>query len=93
MVSIVNISNSDSNTNSDSAAKLVARPVTPLGILVQQLERIVSNAETESVSSEFKASLDRAFELVAGLEPYLEQCTTPESAALSQLTDRTQKED
>ena len=73
--------------------RLVARPVTPLGILVQQMEEILEAAQAESVSGEFKASLDRAFNLAAGLDPYLEDCTTSESAALANLSDRTQKED
>lgn len=70
-----------------------ARPVTPLGILVEQLEQIVNAAKTESVSTEFKTSLDKAYHLAAGLDPYLEACSTHESEALANLTARTQKED
>lgn len=51
------------------------------------------NSNSESISEEFKASLDRAFELAAGLDPYIEQCSTPESAALANLTEQTQRED
>ena len=69
------------------------RPVTPLGILVQQLEQIVEKAKTESVSTEFKTSLDEAYTLAAGLDPYLENCTTSESEALAELTRKTQEED
>lgn len=93
MVSVANISNSNLNNHTEQQVKLVVRPVTPLGILVQQLEKIVNNARTESVSDEFEASLNKAFKLAAGLDPYLEQCTTPESAALANLTDKTQRED
>ena len=70
-----------------------ARPVTPLGILVQQLEQLQAVAQNESVSLQFKAALTQATRLAAGLDPYLEACTTPESTALTQLTKATQQED
>ena len=73
--------------------KQSARPVTPLGILVEQLEQIVNTAKTESITSEFKTSLDAAYRLAAGLDPYLEKCTTSESKALANLTKKTQLED
>ena len=76
-----------------SAVPNVARPVTPLGILVQQLEQLQSDVENESVSAQFKAALAQATQLAAGLDPYIESCTTPESAALAQLTKATQQED
>jgi len=73
--------------------KQTARPVTPLGILVQQLEQIVNTAKTESITNEFKNALDAAYSLGAGLDPYLEECTTGESKALANLTQKTQEED
>ena len=73
--------------------KQTARPVTPLGILVQKLEQIVNAAKSESITEEFKTSLDAAYRLAAGLDPYLEECTTPESEALANLTHKTQVED
>ena len=73
--------------------KQTARPVTPLGILVQQLEQIVNKAEGESITEEFKTSLHAAYSLAAGLDPYLEDCTTPESEALANLAQKTQAED
>ena len=73
--------------------KQTARPVTPLGILVQQLEHIVNAAKAESITEEFKNALDAAYRLGAGLDPYLEQCTTNESEALANLTHKTQTED
>ena len=73
--------------------KQTARPVTPLGILVQQLEQIVDAAKAESITEEFKNALDAAYCLGAGLDPYLEQCTTNESEALANLTHKTQVED
>ena len=72
--------------------KQTARPVTPLGILVEQLEQIVNTAKSESITGEFKVSLDAAYRLAAGLDPYLEECTTAESEALANLTHKTQIE-
>ena len=92
MVSTANTSNVDIN-NSRLETTNVARPVTPLGILVQQLEQISQAAQNELVSAKFKTSLERAYQLAAGLDPYLEDCTTAESAALANLTNRTKKED
>lgn len=93
MVSTANTSDVNARNNSQQHGKKTARPVTPLGILVQQLEHIAHKAKTESVSPEFKLSLDKAYHLAAGLDPYVEACTTAESEALANLTDKTQKED
>ena len=93
---MVTANTSDVNASNNSESNEVqntARPVTPWGILVQQLEQISNQAKTESVSEEFKTSLKEAYDLAAGLDPYLENCTTSESAALAKLTERTQKED
>ena len=90
MVSTANVP--DVNDNNSEPSQLVARPVTPLGILVEQLEHLVDNAKSESVSAKFKEDLRHTYLLAAGLDPYLEDCTTPESAALANLTERTQKE-
>ena len=92
MVSTANTSN-NSEQNLENQSKNIPRPVTPWGILVEQLEQILEASKTESVSSEFKTSLSQAYSLAAGLDPYLEDCTTSESEALANLTDRTQKED
>ena len=93
MVTTADTSNVNYQDNSRSQTSKAARPVTPLGILVQQLEQISQAAEKEAVSAEFKTSLEGAYQLAAGLDPYLEDCTTAESAALANLTDRTRKED
>ena len=74
-------------------SKKTARPVTPLGILTEQLEQIIRTAKTESVTEEFKTTLLTAYRLAAGLDPYLEECTTPQSEALANLTQKTQAED
>ncbi|MBE9061105.1 O-methyltransferase [cf. Phormidesmis sp. LEGE 11477] len=70
-----------------------ARPVTPHGILVQQLQQLQTAAEQESVTAQFKADLSQVARLAAGLDPYLEACTTAESTALAQLVKATQQED
>ncbi len=72
-----------------SIPKQMGRPVTPLGILVQYLEHILENSKRESVSPQFQASLNEAYQLAAGLDPYLEACTTPESEPLSNLVAKT----
>lgn len=73
--------------------KKTARPVTPLGILVQQLETILKLAENEQVSAELKVSLTQAYHLAAGIDPYLEECSSSESEALANLAQKTQAED
>lgn len=70
-----------------------ARPVTPLGILVQQLEITLKQAENEQISAQLKESLIKAYHLAAGIDPYLEQCSTNESEALANLARQTQQED
>jgi caffeoyl-CoA O-methyltransferase len=70
-----------------------ARPVTPLGILVQQLENILQQAEAENLSPELKTSLQNAYHLAAGIDPYIERYSTPESEDLAKLAKKTQQED
>ncbi|MBO3463232.1 class I SAM-dependent methyltransferase [Aetokthonos hydrillicola Thurmond2011] len=70
-----------------------ARPVTPLGILAEQLESIVQEVNKQTgVSAELKAKLNFAWRLAAGLDPYLEECTTSESLALAALAKKTSVE-
>jgi len=70
-----------------------ARPVTPLGILVQQLEQIVNVVNHESATEKLATSVNQAYQLAEGIDPYLEKCTTSESSALANLTSKTQSED
>ncbi len=70
-----------------------ARPVTPLGILVEQLEEVVQMAEQAEVPTSVIASLQKVLDLAAGIDPYLEECTTPESPALANLAQKTAAED
>ena len=93
MVNTVDSGIDTGGNSQEQGGSQTPRPVTPLGILVQQLEQIVEKAKTESISTEFKTSLDEAYSLAAGLDPYLEDCTTSESEALANLTRKTQEED
>jgi caffeoyl-CoA O-methyltransferase len=70
------------------------RPVTPTGILAATLARLRHGLEEAgTVDPGLLAELDRAEQLAAGLEPYLERCATPESAALSALARCTEAAD
>jgi caffeoyl-CoA O-methyltransferase len=68
------------------------RPVTPMGILVEQLEAIVTQAKQSHLPADLMANLQAAYQLAAGLDPYVENCTTPESADLEAIATRTQNE-
>jgi len=70
-----------------------ARPVTPLGILVEKLEGIVEQAKQEGVSENLQSAINAAFQLGSGLDPYLDQVTTSESEALANLDRKTREED
>lgn len=70
----------------------VPRPVTPLGILVEQLQTIVRLAEASSVPEELRAQLHLALRLAAGLDPYVSEYTTEESPALTALAKKTSEE-
>jgi caffeoyl-CoA O-methyltransferase len=70
-----------------------ARPVTPLGILVQKLEETVQRAKGMEIPAELMDSLQEILQLAAPLDPYLEECTTPESPALAALARKTALED
>ncbi|MDJ1171755.1 class I SAM-dependent methyltransferase [Roseofilum sp. BLCC_M154] len=68
------------------------RAVTPLGILVEQLEAIAQQAKSANIPTELMERIDRAYELAAGLNPYIENHTTPESPALAHLAQKTSQE-
>ena len=71
----------------------VARPVTPLGILVEKLENVRKLAENEEVSASLLTALQEVEALASGIDPYLDDCTTEESAALANLAQKTAQED
>lgn len=70
-----------------------ARPVTPHGILVQELQTTLAMAENANIPPDILANLRQITQLAAGLEPYISACTTPESAALATLAQKTSAED
>lgn len=69
-----------------------ARPVTPLGILVEHLEVLLQQVKGRDQFAELHDHLHAAWQLAAGLDPYLQACTSQESAALSALAQRTATE-
>jgi len=70
------------------------RPVTPHGILAEKLEVLAQQVDTLACAdTAFKQELKAVAQLATGLEPYIERYTSPESPALSALTQRTQSED
>ncbi|KAF3889392.1 MULTISPECIES: O-methyltransferase [Nostocales] len=75
-------------SQSQVAEKPIARPVTPLGILAKQLETVLLTLDGKT-SSQLAAEIDVAYRLSAGLDPYLEECTTSESPALAALAEKT----
>jgi caffeoyl-CoA O-methyltransferase len=72
---------------------ITPRPVTPLGILVEELETTLKIAKQENVSGELAASLQKVYELASGIDPYLDKHTTNESPALAALAKKTASED
>ena len=64
------------------------RPVTPLGILVARLGDLIDRADPA-----LRDDLREAYDLAAGLDPYLERHTTPESPALAALAAATAAHD
>ncbi|MDY7023138.1 MAG: class I SAM-dependent methyltransferase [Cyanobacteriota bacterium] len=69
-----------------------ARPVTPLGILAEKLEKAVQLIDQGDIPSELAETVRQAYQLASGLDPYLEECTTSESEALAKLATKTQQE-
>ena len=70
-----------------------ARPVTPMGILVDRLRDLDALLDTVDgrgdVETVLRPALREAVALAAGLEPYLARCTSPESPALRALAAAT----
>jgi caffeoyl-CoA O-methyltransferase len=73
--------------------KKTARPVTPLGILVEQLEQTIELSHQAGVPNSLFSSLEKAHQLAAGIDTYLTQCSSSESDALANLVTKTCQED
>ena len=66
------------------------RPVTPSTILAEELDAVFRQlADHPGIDPTLLLRLRRARDLAGGLDPYLDQCTTPESSALAELARRT----
>ncbi|MBR8826696.1 MAG: class I SAM-dependent methyltransferase [Gomphosphaeria aponina SAG 52.96 = DSM 107014] len=70
-----------------------ARPVTPLAILVEHLEKAVQMLDKANVPAELATSLKKAYDLAVGIDPYLNEYSTPESPELTALARKTREED
>jgi caffeoyl-CoA O-methyltransferase len=70
-----------------------SRPVTPQGIVVEELRKTLELAESAKVPGELLAKLHLTYELAAGLDPYTSECTSKESSALTALALKTSTED
>lgn len=77
---------------SETLVRNQARPVTPLGILVEKLENILKMTQDATVRGEIADALKQAYQLAAGLDPYLEEVSTHESPALAALAKKTREE-
>lgn len=77
-----------------SAHHATPRPVTPMDILASRLDDLARRLdEVEGVDVSLKLQLRDACELAGGLGPYQSRWTTPESAALRRLVERTRAQD
>jgi caffeoyl-CoA O-methyltransferase len=70
-----------------------ARPITPHSILVAHLQKTLKLAQENNIPVEILDSLRQGVQLAAGLDPYLDDYTTPESSALAALAQKTSIED
>lgn len=67
--------------------------MTPVGIAGHELSLLVRELSKDtSLSEGVRERLARCRDLVAGLDPYLERCTTAESGDLGRLAARTRRE-
>jgi caffeoyl-CoA O-methyltransferase len=71
---------------------VAARPVTPVGILAAMLTDLVLRLEAAGTDAVLVEELRGAAALAGGLDPYVEQCTTAESADLRAIAAHTSTE-
>ncbi|MEV3901383.1 class I SAM-dependent methyltransferase [Mycobacterium sp. NPDC050551] len=77
-----------------SEQRRMPRAVTPSTILAAELDEVWRRLQTTpDVDAETLTRLARARDVAAGLDSYLDRCTTPESPALAELARRTQEAD
>lgn len=71
----------------------IARAVTPLGIIVEHLKAAARIVEANpNIPAELTENLIQAWRLAVGLDPYVEECTSNESSALSAIALKTSQE-
>lgn len=70
-----------------------ARAITPLAIAVEHLQEAIALAAQGNVAPEMEQHLQKALALAAGIDPYVEECTTHPSPALAHIDRRTRTED
>ncbi len=81
-------------SNQTPVTQKTARPVTPLGILTEQLQKTVERIERDDeIAADLAASIEKAYNLAVGIDPYLNDVTTSESLALTELKEKTCAED
>ncbi len=81
-------------SNQTLVTQKTARPVTPLGILTEQLQKTVERIERDDeIAADLAASIEKAYNLAVGIDPYLNDVTTSESLALTELKEKTCAED
>lgn len=72
------------------AGSATPRPVTPSSIVAMKLAELSRQLEmVDGVDPRLKAELSAICQLASGLDPYLSECTTPESPALRAIAERT----
>ena len=77
-----------------AATTSTPRPVTPLAILVDTLDRLVERLDGGAVADpDLGSEIRHAAALAGGLDPYTAALSTPESPALRALSERTAAED
>ncbi len=70
------------------------RPVTPLGILAEKLSWVSERLDAlDGLDPRLVSEIRQAAALAGGLDPYTSMVSTPESAALRALAERTANED
>ena len=84
---------SSSSFNEKKSTTSPLLPVTPVGILAEKLQRLLTKLGQNGTSEDALDELAECSDLASGLDKYVSHCTTPESNALRNLAEQTAKED
>lgn len=74
-------------------AREAARPVTPLGIIVEELGNTLAKAKSTQTPEHVTTSLEKVYQLAALIDPYLSEYSTSDSQPLVDLVKATCGED